>query len=815
MKTDTLREVMPSCVSCTRRQSIKVGESAYNDMKQDKRRATRSWKRTDSNTFIEFKRTMGTDTVYHSEYMQHDYTSTELSAEVLKALKSYVTDEQPESIVVTVPAKFTVNQKTATLQAARLAGFSHCELLQEPIAAAMAYGLSTRQKDGHWLVFDFGGGTFDSALLKVEDGIIQVLDTEGDNYLGGKNLDYAIVDHIILPHIGSNYAISNILADPQKKEVLRDALKTYAEDLKIQLSIKPSEDVLSNLGDLGDDDDGEEIEIDLTVSQADMNNVIRPYFQKSVDICLTLLQRNHIHPDMLGKIILVGGPTQLPLIRTMLQKQVAPVVDTTINPMTAIAVGAALYASTIDAPAPEKTSESADMLQLQVGYEATTVELVDWVSIKLQSPSRNPIFAELTRGDKAWSSGKTQIDDRGRVFTVNLLPNKPNAFTIHTYDHKGNSLPCFPSEFVIIQGTKVGRAVLPYHIGISVWNEQKSAGIFMPLVGLEKNKPLPSIGVVRNRHTTSPLRPGISTDMVKIPVYQADEYKENARAYLYEWVSDVVVTGDEVAQLIPQGSIVEVTLKVDTSEQMLLEVYFPETDQTIEKPLDTQHVQSLEEANARIVTDLAAAYDSLYQLSQSGINTLHLRKLLGEVEEEHRNSNEKKAVLQHLKEVLRKIESFEGVSEWERTNQLLRAAMSDLKRIQQDFGTEHSQLKVNELEVYVYDVIRQQDVRAGQQLLKMIKVQENNIMRLQRYINWIVYLEAKFDAQKWTDKGRARTLLDKAEKLIDANPTAEMLHPYVDTLLDMRIEDETEENKNSQSKNTTDEPSHHHNNLLS
>ena len=204
LRTDTLREVMPSCVSFTRHQNIKVGDSAFNDLKQEKRRATRSWSVASTNTFQEFKRTMGTDTRYHSENMHRDYSSVELSAEVLKALKGFVPDEQPRSVVITVPAKFTVNQKTATLEAGKQAGFTQCELLQEPVAAAMAYGLTASEKDGCWLVFDFGGGTFDSALLKVEDGIIVVTDTEGDNYLGGKNLDYAIVDRILLPYMGHN-----------------------------------------------------------------------------------------------------------------------------------------------------------------------------------------------------------------------------------------------------------------------------------------------------------------------------------------------------------------------------------------------------------------------------------------------------------------------------------------------------------------------------------------------------------------------------------------------------------------------------------
>ena len=179
IKTDVLKDTMPSCISVNKKGSIKAGDSAYNTMKQDKRRATKSWHKETSNTYIEFKRTMGTDTKYHCSNLNSDFTSEELSAEVLKALKSFVTDETISSAVITVPAKFTVNQKTATIEAAKLAGFKRCELLQEPIAASMAYGLTSDEKDGLWMVFDFGGGTFDAALLKVEDGIMQVFDTEG------------------------------------------------------------------------------------------------------------------------------------------------------------------------------------------------------------------------------------------------------------------------------------------------------------------------------------------------------------------------------------------------------------------------------------------------------------------------------------------------------------------------------------------------------------------------------------------------------------------------------------------------------------
>ena len=97
------------------------------------------------------------------------------------------------------------------------------------------------------MVFDFGGGTFDAALIHVQDGIMQVIDTEGDNYLGGKNLDYAIVDTVIIPYLEKSYSISGILRDDRKRQILRDAMKYYAEQAKNQLSFKSQVDIMSQL----------------------------------------------------------------------------------------------------------------------------------------------------------------------------------------------------------------------------------------------------------------------------------------------------------------------------------------------------------------------------------------------------------------------------------------------------------------------------------------------------------------------------------------------------------------------------------------
>lgn len=792
IKTDVLKDTMPSCISVNKKGSIKAGDSAYNTMKQDKRRATKSWHKGASNTYVEFKRTMATDTQYPCSNLHKSFSSEELSAEVLKALKSFVTDEKFSSVVITVPAKFTVNQKTATMEAAKMAGFKHCELLQEPIAASMAYGVSSEEKDVLWMVFDFGGGTFDAALLKVEDGIMQVFDTEGDNYLGGKNLDYAIVDNIIIPYLQENYAIDGYLQDEEKKEVLRDAMKTYAEDAKNQLSFKDHEDIISNLGDLGEDEDGEEIELDLTLSQAQVFDVMRPYFQKAVDICKNLIQRNNLNGSQITKLILVGGPTHSPLIRQMLREQVTPNVDTSIDPMTAVATGAALYASTMDAEVSDKEIK-VGTVKLDVSYESTTVEMAEYVPVCLAEGSiLNRVFVEFVRGDKAWASGKVEINSKGDVVELNLLEGKANSFNISCYDDKGNILPCFPNEITIIQGSVVGAAPLPYNIAIARWDRNKKRSVIRMAKGLEKNKPLPATGVINDLKTTRQLRPGLSSDVLTVPIHQVDDFEEaeGKSASLYEHVADVVITGEDVDTLMPADSLVDVTLKVDSSEQMRLEVRFLATGFTVEKVLDTSKKHTMEDTNEQISKGFAEAESAMKTLSESGIDVNELQEELAAIRTDNENTTEKKEVLNHLRELLRKIEKLDAGTEWERVEKELREEFDKLEKAQDDLGNERSAQLVDQLRTQTDNAIRSKNVQVGREVLEQVTRLFFELTILFQCMGFIRYCNERFASLHWKDSLRARQLVNRGMEQINNNPTTERLRSIAAELSELRLPEE-------------------------
>lgn len=790
IKTDVLKDTMPSCVSVNKKGSIKVGDGAYNTMKSDKRRATKSWQKDTSNTYIEFKRTMATDTKYSCANLNKDFSSEELSAEVLKTLKSFVTDEAFSSVVITVPAKFTVNQKTATIQAAEMAGFKRCELLQEPIAAAMAYGLTSEEKNGIWMVFDFGGGTFDAALLKVEDGIMKVFDTEGDNYLGGKNLDYAIVDNILIPYLQKNYEVEGYLSNSEKKEVLRDAMKTYAEDAKNQLSFKDHEDIVSNLGDLGEDEDGEEIELDLTLTQAEVFDVMRPYFQKAVDICKNLVQRNNLNGSQISKLILVGGPTHSPLIRQMLKEQVTPNVDTSIDPMTAVATGAALYASTMEAEVSDEDIQ-VGTVKLDISYDSTTVETSVPVPVSLASDSTyKSVLVEFSRN--GWSSGKIEINQQGDVVDLNLQEGRANSFSVLCYDNKGNALPCFPAEITIIQGSVVGAAPLPYNIGIATWNEIKKRGVFRMAKGLEKNKPLPATGVVNDLKTTTQLRPGVSNDKLIVPIYQVDDFSEaeGKSASLYEHVADVEITGDDVDALITENTPVDVTLKVDSSEQMRLEVHFLATDTTVEKDLDTSRKHTMEETNSEIQKGIREAERGICQLSSSDIDTSDLQSDFEAIKADNENTSEKKEVLSHLRELLRKIERLDSSTEWQRTEAELRDEFDRLEKAQNDLGNAESAQIVEHLRGQVDRAIRSKNVSVAREVLEQVQGQFVQLTLVYQCMGFIDNYNKRFNTVRWKDTTRARQLINRGLEEMQNQPAVERLHPIVCALIELMPNDE-------------------------
>jgi molecular chaperone DnaK len=199
-------EYTPSVFGFDRARNKVVGQRAYEALYSDT-----------SDTGVknfkpEVKRIIGTPERFYFERAGVEMTAEEISSEILKSLLQDILRRNPgtdtTAAVITIPAAFSVLQCEATKRAGSLAGLKHVVLLQEPIAAAISCGFATTANE-NWLVYDLGGGTFDVALISSKDGVLSVLGHNGDNFLGGKNLDWEIVDKILVPGIAGSFALEN------------------------------------------------------------------------------------------------------------------------------------------------------------------------------------------------------------------------------------------------------------------------------------------------------------------------------------------------------------------------------------------------------------------------------------------------------------------------------------------------------------------------------------------------------------------------------------------------------------------------------
>ncbi|MCE1169677.1 MAG: Hsp70 family protein, partial [Sphingobacteriia bacterium] len=204
--SDTLKESMPLCVHFNKRGDIFIGDAAFNVIKNDQVRALKSFEPVKTNSFNQFTRTLGTSHSYESSNTGKSYSSEELLGQCFRKLKSFVQDEDVKAAVITVPAKFTITQIEALKNAGRFAGFEQIELITEPIATSIGYGI----RKGTILIIDFGYSSFNASLINYDT----IIDTIDDYWLGSKNIVEAIVDQLIFPYLQETYAIDSILDNP-------------------------------------------------------------------------------------------------------------------------------------------------------------------------------------------------------------------------------------------------------------------------------------------------------------------------------------------------------------------------------------------------------------------------------------------------------------------------------------------------------------------------------------------------------------------------------------------------------------------------
>ncbi|MEM0481484.1 MAG: molecular chaperone DnaK [Nitrososphaerota archaeon] len=343
-------KAFPSYVAFTKDGQLLVGEPA-------RRQAVTN----PDGTVTGFKRKMGTD--YKYRLHGKEFTPQQLSAFLLQKIKrdaeAYLGEEVKEA-VITVPAYFNDNQRQATKDAAEIAGLKVLRIINEPTAAALAYGLDKLEKEMRILVFDFGGGTLDVTIMEFGGGVFEVKATSGDTQLGGRDMDEAIVNYLV--ETFRRETGIDLTKDPVAMNRLREA----AERAKIELSNVYETEI--NLPFIAQDASGPK-HFTHVLTRAKLEELVAPIIERCRGPIEQALKDAKLRPEEIDKIILVGGPTRMPIIREFLKKTLGKEPERGIDPMECVAAGAAIQAAILTGELKGKDIVLLDVTPLTLGVE--------------------------------------------------------------------------------------------------------------------------------------------------------------------------------------------------------------------------------------------------------------------------------------------------------------------------------------------------------------------------------------------------------------------------------------------------------------
>ncbi len=297
------------------------------------------------------------------------YSPPEISAQVLLKLKRAAENHLGEKVtdaVITVPAYFNDAQRQATKDAGEIAGLNVRRIVNEPTAAALAYGLD-RKKNEKIAVYDFGGGTFDISILEVGENVVEVLATNGDTHLGGDNIDQAVMDWLIAEFKKDNGI------DVSKDKMVLQRLKEAAEKAKIELSSMTETEI--NLPFLTADQTGPK-HLAVKLSRAKLEKLVEPFVERSLEPTRRCLADAKLEPGQVDEVVLVGGQTRMPAIIEAVKRLFGKDPNRTVNPDEVVAVGAAVQAGVL-------SGEVKDILLLDVTPLSLGVETLGGVTTRL------------------------------------------------------------------------------------------------------------------------------------------------------------------------------------------------------------------------------------------------------------------------------------------------------------------------------------------------------------------------------------------------------------------------------------------------
>ena len=561
------RETLPSVVYY-KKDKVVVGNQAKTFLE----------KGDPSQVFGRFKRLLGTNETKRVKVLNVSKTPVELSAEVLKELKGFVhSGEQVDAAVITIPASFNIPQSNATSEAGYLAGFKQVILLPEPIAASLAYAINqsiTDLENKQWLVYDFGGGTFDVALVKVKDGELKIIDHEGDNFLGGAEFDDLIVDKIIVPYLNKNFKFTDL--ESKMKSASGEYNSFYfrslfsAENAKIILSNKSSAEVeINGLTD----EDGREIDETFDITRSEFETLIKDPVDSTIDMIKKILVRNSLKSSDIQFTLMVGGSTYIPYVRKRVEEILQIPVNCSVEPTTAVAIGAAYFAGTKEKNfEKDAIKKSASGLKIRFAYSKTSNENEEIIAARFDGNIEG-LFYRITREDKGFDTGVKPLSTRISE-DLPLVKSAYNYFKFIILDAQNNIVDSDIELIGISQGViDPGETPLAHDICIEIDDDGELVNVGKSKTRLEpvffKNSFLPQKKTLI-RYMNKP----ILKDSDDKAILNVLEGSHTNIPQANESIAYLEIKGTLLPSDIYKGDELEIKIEISPSREIKASVYF-------------------------------------------------------------------------------------------------------------------------------------------------------------------------------------------------------------------------------------------------
>ncbi|MCK2242970.1 MULTISPECIES: Hsp70 family protein [unclassified Crossiella] len=760
----------PSAVWMSRAGEVRVGRRAKERLVHAK-----DW----ANVHLEFKQEMGlAETSREFPAAGVSLTPPELSARVLRSLRADAEHQlraAPAAAVITVPAAFRLHQNEATSAAAALAGFGACPLVQEPTAAAFAYGFQNAGEDAYWMVFDFGGGTFDAAVVSTYEGELRVLDHAGDPHLGGKLIDWAIVDQVLAPAVAREFRLDGFTRDNKAWLGNFAKLKHVAEEAKIALSREEKATLEVDLVLA----DGSERNFEFTLRRDEVDRIAEPFYVNAISLCRGALAKANLDTDDIDRLLLVGGATLAPGLRARLADPdlgLGIELDHSQDPTTVVARGAAVFASTVPGE-PALAVPVAGQFILDAEYPRTTGLTEVAVAGRFRTPSTMDwdgyeVVLDNPAGQPPFCTPNLALDSNGGFLTEVVLGEQTTStFTVSLINPAGHRETVTPKEISIRHWlNEPGGTVLTNSLGLG-----QADGTFHAM--LVKGARLPAVAH-ETFQTTVALRRTDAEALIRIPIVEG----ERGRADRNMRVGMIEIRPRDVRLDLPMGTDVEITFEVDENRRVGVIAEVPLVDEQFEAQIDLSSVRApevaeLERAQAEVETRLAelradadragssAARTRLTELEQGR----QLEQARCEVRAAHTSAGSAAAADQKLREIQAVLDEVETDVRLPALLAELTTAISALREMVRQLGDAEDRAELAEIERRAEIARRDGDPGAVEELLSRLGDLEILLLRRDGTLDIQVFHYFRQNAHQLTSRTRARELIREGEQAIARN----------------------------------------------